>query len=103
MPSKRPSKPDPEEARPRRKRRPKAGAKARPRAVVEGLIGVGLDAKDGHTRITKAANVLLLGGSEETHERMQEFTIRLGERMKAKGKRFGAVSAKELRDLADGL
>jgi hypothetical protein len=78
----------------RRRRRP---------AVVEGLIGVGLDGKDGHTRITKAANVLLLGGSEETHEQMQEFTIRLGERMKAQGKRFGDVSPKELRDLADGL
>ena len=96
MPSKRERKPNPEEA-------PKARRKRRPRAVVEGLIGVGLDAKDGHTRITKADNVILLGGSEETHERMQEFTIRLGERMKAKGKRFGAVSPKELRDLADGL
>jgi hypothetical protein len=90
------SKRDPDKPKPKTRRR-------KPRAVVEGLIGVGLDGKDGHTRITKAAHVLLLGGSAETHEQMQEFTIRLGERMKARGKTFGQVSPKELRDLADGL
>jgi hypothetical protein len=91
-----PPKKDPGEPKPRRRVR-------RRRAVVEGLIGVGLDGKDGHTRITRASHVLLVGGSEETHERMQEFTVRLGERMKAEGKRFGELSPRELRDLAEGL
>jgi hypothetical protein len=70
---------------------------------VTGLLGLGLDAKDGHTRITKGPHFVLLGGSSETHERMQEFAVKLGERMKAKGKAFGRVSPKELRDLAEGI
>jgi hypothetical protein len=73
------------------------------RTVVSGLLGVGLDGKDGHTRITKGPHFVLFGGSSETHERMQEFAVKLGERMKARGKEFGAVTPKELRDLAEGL
>lgn len=77
--------------------------RGRPKAVVLGLLGLGLDGKDGHVRITKGEHVFLLGGSEETHGKMQEFTIRLEERMKARGKTYGDVSPRELRDLADGL
>ena len=95
MPSRRD--PDPEKsekrAKPRRRRR----------VVVEGLLGVGLDGTDGHVRITKGEHVVLFGGSHETHEKMQEFTIRLDERMKAKGKTFGNVTPRELRDLSEGL
>ena len=36
------------------------------------LLGLGLDNKDGHKRLTKGDNVLMVGGSEETHERMTE-------------------------------
>jgi len=73
------------------------------RAVVAGFVGFGLDGKDGHTRITKGPHFVLLGGSSETHERMQEFAVKLHERMKAKGKAFGEISPRELRDLAQGL
>ena len=31
------------------------------------LLGLGLDGKDGHTRITTGENFKLVGGSEETH------------------------------------
>ncbi len=89
-----------------RKREPDSKAskkRPRPRAVVQALLGIGLDGKDGHVRITKGQNVILFGGSKETHEKMQEFAIRLDERMKAKGKAFGFVSPKELRDLAGDL
>jgi hypothetical protein len=37
-----------------------------------GLIGLGLDNQDGHKRITQGEEFLLVGGSEETHERMQD-------------------------------
>ena len=44
-------------------------AKPRPQtARVLGFLGVGLDG-DGHRRITECDHFLLVGGSEETHER----------------------------------
>jgi hypothetical protein len=73
------------------------------RAIVAGFVGLGLDGQDGHTRITKGPHFVLLGGSSETHERMQEFAVKLHERMKSKGKAFGDISPRELRDLARDL
>ncbi len=35
------------------------------------LMGLGFDG-DGHARITKGEDYVLLGGSSETHERMQD-------------------------------
>jgi hypothetical protein len=70
---------------------------------VIGLLGVGTDNRDGHTRITKGREFLLVGGSAETHERMQDFTIRLTERLAKKGKGIADASVKELRDLASDL
>jgi hypothetical protein len=70
---------------------------------VEGLIGIGIDNADGHTRITKGDHFVLLGGSSETHEQMQEFTIKLTERLKKQGKRIPDATIRELRDLASDL
>ncbi len=67
--------------------------------TVIGLLGVGLDGADGHTRITEADRVLLLGGSEETHERMQETVIKVNEALDRKGKNLRDASADELADL----
>ena len=36
------------------------------------LLGLGLDATDQHKRITRGEGFSLVGGSEETHERMTE-------------------------------
>ena len=63
-----------------------------------GLLGVGFDNQDGHQRITKAEEILLVGGSEETHEQMQDVAIHVTEALKSKGKR---VSDAELEELAD--
>ena len=41
------------------------------------MLGIGLDNKDGHKRITKGDNFMLVGGSEETHERMTETAIKI--------------------------
>jgi hypothetical protein len=89
-----PRKPSPDAERPKRRKR---------RSVVQGFFGVGLDAKDGHTRITRGEHFVLLGGSDETHERMQDFAVKLHERMKNEGKSFGAISPGDLRRLARGL
>lgn len=56
-------------------------------AVVLGFLGVGLDGKDGHKRVTQSEHFVLVGGSEETHEKMQETVIRFDERLRRRGKR----------------
>jgi hypothetical protein len=66
---------------------------------VIGLVGVGLDNKDGHKRITQSDEVLLVGGSAETHERMQDVVIRLEESLKERGKRLRDTEAEEVVDL----
>ncbi|HVG95126.1 MAG TPA: hypothetical protein VND21_11815 [Planctomycetota bacterium] len=75
----------------------------RRRRRVIGLLGVGLDNQDGHTRITKGQEFFLVGGSAETHERMQDFTVQLTERLAKKGKRISDATAKELGDLASDI
>ena len=63
------------------------------------LAGVGLDAADGHKRLTKGGNFILVGGSEETHETMKETAIKFNEKLSRKGKRLGELSRDEFADL----
>ena len=69
------------------------------RSESTGVIGNRFDGSDGHQRITRAEDVLLVGGSEETHDRMQETVIRVGEALERKGKRLRDASGAELADL----
>ncbi|NLX04409.1 MAG: hypothetical protein GXY33_04615 [Phycisphaerae bacterium] len=64
------------------------------------LLGMGLDNEDGHVRITKGTNFRLLGGSHETHERMQEQAIKFNEKLDRRGRRLEEVSREEFVDLA---
>ncbi|MGF1579338.1 MAG: hypothetical protein ACFCD0_08255 [Gemmataceae bacterium] len=66
---------------------------------VQGVLGVGLDTDDGHKRITQNEDVVLVGGSEETHERMQEVSIKFNESLKARGKRVQDAEVSEVIDL----
>ncbi len=66
---------------------------------IVGLIGVGLDNRDEHKRITKGEDFLLVGGSEETHGRMQDVAIRVAESLQDKGKRLSDACAEEVIDL----
>jgi hypothetical protein len=52
---------------------------------VLGFLGVGLDSGDGHSRITQSEHFVLLGGSAETHERMQDSIVRFEEAIKRSG------------------
>lgn len=74
----------------------KASRKTRREAA---LLGLGLDATDGHKRLTRGSNFVLYGGSEETHAKMQETAIRVNERLDQRGKRLEDVSPNELRDI----
>ena len=64
-----------------------------------GLFGVGLDNQDEHKRITKGDEFLLVGGSAETHERMQDVAIHVTESLKTKGKRLQDAEMNEVIDL----
>ncbi len=64
-----------------------------------GFLGVGLDGTDGHKRLTQADHFILLGGSEQTHERMQDTAIRFDESLKKKGKSLRETTAEEAVDL----
>ena len=62
---------------------------------VLGFLGVGLDNADGEKRVSRSEYFLLVGGSAETHERMQGTAIRFGEALKRKGKTLREASAEE--------
>ncbi len=63
------------------------------------LLGLALDNDDGHARITRGKNFLLLGGSQETHGIMQETAVKVNERLDGRGKRLENVSVGELHDI----
>jgi hypothetical protein len=66
---------------------------------IVGFLGVGLDNDEGHRRLTRSEHFLLVGGSAETHERMQDTAIRFGEALKRRGKTLGDASVEEAIDL----
>ncbi len=66
------------------------------------LLGVGFDGDDGHRRVTRGRDFVLLGRSGDTHSEMQERAIRFDEELKRRGKRLREVeSLDELREIAD--
>lgn len=75
----------------------KKNAPAKPEVV--GFVGVGLDNQDGHERVTRSEHFLLLGGSSETHERMQDTAMRFGEKLDRQGKLLRETSLEEALDL----
>lgn len=67
------------------------------------LLGLGLDNKDGHVRLTKGENFRLLGGSSQTHEMMQEKAIKFNEQLSKRHKTLDDIDEKEFRDIAKGV
>ena len=70
-----------------------------PEATVTGVVGLGLDGEDGHKRVTRTEEMVLLGGSAETHDKMQETAIRFGENLEKRGKTLQEASVAEVLDL----
>ncbi|MDB5308737.1 MAG: hypothetical protein JWO38_2939 [Gemmataceae bacterium] len=75
----------------------KSGKKAGPK--VGAIVGIGLDGEDGHKRVTRTEEMALVGGSHETHERMQETAIRFGEELEKRGKSLPETSVREAIEL----
>lgn len=64
-----------------------------------GFVGIGLDAKDEHKRLTRTENFVLLGGSVETHERMQSTAAKFNEKLENKGKKLPETPVEEVLEL----
>lgn len=63
------------------------------------LLGVGLDNSDGHKRITRAERFSIVGGSQETHERMTETVIKTFETLDRRGKNIEKINKEELSEI----
>lgn len=73
--------------------------KSKDKEKILGFIGLGLDNKDEHQRITSSEHFYLVGGSKETHERMQDTAIRFSESLEKKGKRLEDTCPQEAIDM----
>lgn len=76
-----------------------ASKRKRSQPEVVGFLGVGLDGKDEHHRLTRSEHFLLFGGSDETHERMQETAIKFDEALERAGKKLREASLEEIIEL----
>ena len=76
----------------------KRKSRKKPAPEVVGFLGVGLDG-DGHRRITEIEHFLLLGGSVETHEQMQETAMRFGEELEKRGKNLKDTTPEEAAEI----
>lgn len=63
------------------------------------LLGLGLDGKDGQKRVTRAENFSVVGGSEETHDRITETFVKTCEDLKRKGRDLDSADPREISDL----
>ncbi|MDO4575294.1 MAG: hypothetical protein Q4D98_08780 [Planctomycetia bacterium] len=66
---------------------------------IESLLGVGFDNTDGEVRLTRGPDFALVGGSQPTHERMQETVCKVNERLEKRGKRLRDASREEFTDI----
>ncbi len=65
------------------------------------LLGLGLDNDDGHARVTRGKNFHLVGGSDDTHQSMQEKCIKFNEKLDERGKELEQLEGEEFLDLAN--
>jgi hypothetical protein len=63
---------------------------------IVGFVGVGLDNADEHKRITHSEHFLLVGGSKDTHERMQDTAIRFSEKLRRTGRTLQETPVREV-------
>jgi hypothetical protein len=65
------------------------------------LLGVGLDNSDGHVRLTKGDHFHLVGGSEQTHRKMQDKVMELTEDMAKRGKAIKDIGPNDFRRVSE--
>jgi hypothetical protein len=77
----------------------KRTTKPKKSAAPAALLGVGLDNEDGHKRVTTGEQFAIVGGSEETHDRMTETVVKTFEELKLRGKHLSQVERQELAEI----
>jgi hypothetical protein len=70
-----------------------------PKKEIIGLVALGLDNADGQKRVTRNEDILLVGGSQETHEVMQEISVKFNEALQDRGKKLRQADVDEVIDL----
>lgn len=65
------------------------------------LLGIGLDNKDGHVRITDGEDFHLVGGSEETHHKMQDKMMEVSEDLAKRGKKIKDIDPDDIERVSD--
>ncbi|MDP3789408.1 MAG: hypothetical protein Q8R48_03285 [Candidatus Omnitrophota bacterium] len=73
------------------------------RAYRKILVGLGFDCKDGHVRITRGDNFHLVGGSDETHEMMQEKAVKFNEQLDKRRKSLEEINENEFREISKAI
>jgi hypothetical protein len=68
-----------------------------------GILGIGLDDGNGHTYITRGDDVLLLGGSEDTHKIMQAKVHQFEQELFLRGRTLLDLTEAELNEIAAQL
>ncbi len=63
------------------------------------LLGLGLDNKDGHKRVTQGEKFAIIGGSAETHEALTETVVKTFEALDRQGKEFDDAEPREIAEL----
>jgi hypothetical protein len=66
---------------------------------VVGFLGIGFDADDGHKRVTTGENFMLVGGSEDTHDRMIDTATHVNGELRKRGKTIAEAEVEEVVDL----
>jgi len=72
---------------------------SRPPRKPAALLGMAFDNADGHTRLTRGDNFVLVGGSHKTHAVMQETAVKINEHLDRRGRRLEDASVTELREI----
>ncbi|GIW80923.1 MAG: hypothetical protein KatS3mg105_2730 [Gemmatales bacterium] len=82
-----------------KRRKRNSSGKQQDGSQVVGFLGVGLDNQDGEYRLTRNEHFLLVGGSKETHERMQETSIRFNQALQKSGRTLSETPVDEIIDM----
>lgn len=67
------------------------------------ILGLGFDAQDGHTRITRGDGYTIYLGSEMSHQEMQRVCHAIAEELKTQGKQLDDLTRAEFADLLQRL
>ena len=74
-------------------------AKRRPaKREVVGFLGVAFDG-DGHRRLTSTDHFILVGGTADTHQQMQDAAVKFNESLERRGKQLIDTEPSEIADL----